>query len=73
VLEFLGYFWLGVVYTILFRILVIRLYHWQNRRRNQRFMKHLRVKYPGGSLTLSSIESSDREALNKIKEQLDEL
>lgn len=49
----------------------IKLYHWDNNRRDMKFLKHLKIEYPDSVIILSSVSSSDRESLNKLKEKLD--
>lgn len=53
--------------------ITIKMHHWNNKRRDMKFLKHLTIDNRGAStITLSSVGSTDHEALNKIKEQLDE-
>lgn len=49
----------------------IRVYHWRNRRREMRFLKHLKIKYPHTEIIFSSIATSDAEAMKMLEEQLD--
>ena len=54
--------------------LVIQLYHWNNKRLDKKFMKYVRIEFPDNSVvTLSSVSTSDPEALKQIKEHLDDL
>lgn len=69
--EFFWYLLLFAVYGWLNGYLSIKLYHWYNRRRDTKFMKYIRIRHPDSVITLSSVDASEREALDKIKEQLD--
>lgn len=49
----------------------LRVYHRLNRMREMRFLKHLKIKHPDAVVIFSAIETSDYEALKKLKAQLD--
>ena len=70
-LEFFAYFLLAAGFCIINSAVAMSIYHWDNRRREMKFLRHLRIEHPGSVITLSAVESSDRAALNQIKEQLD--
>lgn len=65
-LFFTGYGWLN-------GFLSIKLYHWNNKRADMKVMKYIRIKHPDSTITLSTVESSEREALDRLKEKLDAL
>lgn len=70
--------WEFFIYTVIYGTICGRFSiwanHWYNGYRDKRFLKHLRITHPIGShITLSSVSTSDAEALAKIKEQLDKL
>lgn len=68
-LDLLFYFLFGLSNSLL----TLKLYHLNNKRRDLKFLRHLMIEHRGAStITLTSVSSSDREALDKIKEQLDE-
>lgn len=65
-----------VIWTLAFGLnarVAIWTYHWNNRRRERKFLCHLKIEHPDSTITLTSVASSDWDALNKIKEQLDVL
>lgn len=49
----------------------LQVYHQINIRREMRFLKHLKIKHPDAVVIFSAIETSDHEALKKLKAQLD--
>lgn len=51
--------------------LSIQMYHSNNRRLEKRFLRHVRITHPETLIVISAVESTDRQALKKIKEQLD--
>lgn len=51
--------------------IAIWLHMWFQHRREVRFLKHLKVKYPDSEIILSTIATSDMQALRQLKEQLD--
>lgn len=64
-------FWF-VVLLINGRI-AIRVYHWNNKRNDRKFLRHLHIWFPDAEIIdLVSIESTDEAAINKIKEQVRE-
>ena len=69
--------WLLVVYVIVLAIAntvtAQWLYHKRVKRREKHFLRHLRIEFPESTVILSAMESSDLEALDKLKEQLDAL
>lgn len=62
---FVFYGWLNGYATL-------KLHHWTNRRREVLFLKHLKLEHPDSVITLSSVETSDKEALAKIERQLND-
>lgn len=73
-LEFLGYLWLFFVYAWIAGFATIQLYKWNQKRNDEKFLRYLKIRFPDSKdITLSSVASSDEEALTNIKEQLDEL
>jgi len=50
--------------------LTIQLYKWNNKRRDTKFLKALHVQHPDWTYTFYSVESSDKDALDKIERQL---
>lgn len=69
--DLVWYLLFFAVYGWLNGYLSIKLYHWNNRRMDKKFMKYIRIERPDSIITLSSVEATEREALDKIKEQLD--
>jgi len=67
-----GFFFYTVIYGALVGRISIWIYHLQNEYHDKKFMKYLRIQYPDSVITLSSVSTSDAQALNKIKEQLHE-
>ena len=43
------------------------------KRRETKFLKHLRIQNPDSDISLITVETSDGEALKTIREQLDEV
>lgn len=43
------------------------------KRRETKFLKHLRIENPDATISLITVETSDAEAMEKIREQLDEV
>lgn len=52
--------------------LAIRVDHWLNKKREQRFLKHVRIKYPDSTIMFTSIETSDAQAMHRLRDQLEE-
>lgn len=67
-----GFFLYTLIYGFVVGRVAIWTHHLYNEYREKQFLKHLRIEYPDSVITLSSVETSDAEALNKIKDQLDE-
>jgi hypothetical protein len=51
--------------------IALRVHHWMNKRREVRFLKHLKIKYPDCELIFSAIATSDAQAMAMLEEQLD--
>lgn len=52
--------------------LTIKLYHWNNKRRDKKFLRHLIVDRRGATtITMSVVGPNEAETLDKMKEQLD--
>lgn len=70
-----GFDWAFFIYMVLYSAVCGRVaiwtYHFQNNYRDKKFLKHLKIENPDSTITLSSVESSDWQALNEIKEELD--
>lgn len=52
--------------------ITLKVYHWGNKRREMKFLKHLKILYPDGDILLSTVATSDHKALEMLKAQLDE-
>lgn len=52
--------------------ITIWTYHWNNQRRETKFLKALKVENPDSSFSLVSVSGRDDTAFRKIKEQLRE-
>lgn len=67
---------ISLLYTPVFIFngwLSIRLYHWNNKRKDKRFLRHLHIWFPdAATIDLVALESTDEEAIHKIKEQVRE-
>lgn len=71
--DFLIHFAVWTVVLFINSWVTIKMYHFNNRRRQKLFLRHLRIEHPESTIILSALESSDLEALDNLKEQLDEL
>jgi hypothetical protein len=52
--------------------LAIRIDHWNSKRREKQFLKRVQLKYPNASITFTAIETSDSDAMRRLREQLEE-
>lgn len=50
----------------------IGLYKRSQIRREVKFLKQVRIKYPNSTITFTSIETSDSEAMERLRKQLEE-
>jgi hypothetical protein len=73
-LEVFGYFWMVVVYAWIVSFVAVRMYKWQQKRSDEKFLRYLKIRFPDSKdLTFISVSTSDEEALKNIKEQLNDL
>lgn len=50
----------------------IKIDHWNQKRREMKFLKYVKIKYPDATIIFSAIATSDNEAMRQIREQLKE-
>jgi hypothetical protein len=73
ILLYVLYGLIAIIVLYLNGLIAIQLHHHRNRRLQKRFLRHARIEHPDATVILSVCESSDRKALQNIKEQLDAL
>lgn len=70
-----GFDWAFFFYTVIYGFISGRVavwtHHQYNKYREKKFLKHVRIKYPGSIITLSSVATSDAKALADLREELD--
>lgn len=49
------------------------VYLWNNQRREKKWLKQLKIRYPGANIQLTTVSGSDHKALRKIKRQLEDV
>jgi hypothetical protein len=52
--------------------IAVKLYKWDLKRRDMKFLKRVQVAYPDSKITFTSVETSDAEALEMIQSQFKE-
>lgn len=70
-LEFFGYLWLFVVYSLVIRYITLWIQRWDDKRQDRKYLRHLKIEYPDSVITLSAVSSTDEAALEEVKQQLD--
>ena len=64
---------LGFLIGGLNQVLANWYYHRRIKRSMRKFLYHASIKFPNRTITLSAVESSDLEAIENIRRQLEEL